>query len=350
MSRTPQPLLLFLVVVLVLVLVPLPGSPPGPAEAGGAVGLIRAALQAGGDNLAALQNADGGWFFTVGDADCGLGAGVSCANTFGVTALGLVASFRMTRDPDHRAAVHAAADALVAKQAAALVCDSNPATGADRPFTVDATFLMEAAKVAGNDGLARDYRRAARSWFTCVELDFPGGAGRADNRIDGRIGQGLDNLGEWDACLDIGAALALGHRAYAEAEALQVIARQADWDVADPQCPGCQWLGKGLCSEVMRPLGENAAIRNAVAAWTVDLLAAQDPDGSWGQDTQTTAYVVMGLHAQPRTKAVGTAIARGTLFLLSQAIGTGGYFVCDGCPDEITEVDSEVLQALWAIR
>jgi hypothetical protein len=270
------------------------------------------------------------------------------AEAASITALGLVHAYRVTKDPDHLVAVVDAANALVAKQGAAPACDGDPGTGADRPFTVHVTFLMEASKTV-KGSLSKTYRDAAKAWFKCVEQDFPDAADRADNRVDGRIGQGLTNLGEWDACLDVEAALAVGRKAYATAEALQIIARQPDWDVADPDCAGCELLGKGLCSEVMRKLGQGTA--GAVSSWRADLLAAQDPaDGSWSQDTQTTAYVLMGLDAQPKTTAIRNAINDGVLFLLSQAIGNGGYTVCDGCTDEITEIDSEVLQALYAIR
>ncbi|RJQ37031.1 hypothetical protein C4552_01980 [Candidatus Parcubacteria bacterium] len=320
-----------------------------PAAEAGKSNLTTTALQAGGERLDDLQNPDGGWFFDVADANCGFGPGVSCPNTFGVTGLGLLDAYQATKDLDFLEAAILTGDALVVKQAAAPSCDGNPATSADRPFTVDVTFLQKLAKILGSSGKA--YKKVAANWFACVMEDHPDGADRADNRINGRIGQGLSNLGEWDAALDIEAALAIGQKKYALQEALQVIARQPDWDVADPQCPGCELLGKGLLLEVVQAFDDNPAVAAAIAAWVQDLLAAQDPaNGSWNSDTQTTAYVLMGLDAMKKTDGVKQAIKKGLLYLFSQGIGNGGYFVGTGSTQEITEVDSEVLQALWATR
>ncbi len=349
--RRIGPFLSTTLVALALVL----ALPPGiqPAAAGGAPNPIKAALQAGADRLVSLQNPDGGWFWTVGDLDCGLGVGISCANTFGVTALGLVNAYRVTHDPDHLAAAKAAGDALVATHAAGPACDADPATGADRPYTVDTYFLMaELAKVT-HGSTSHTYRNVASDWFACVIADFPNAADRADNRIDRRIGQGLNNLGAWDAGLDIRAAIALHERSYALAEALQVIARQVDWDLDDPDCPGCQTLAKGLLLAAMKPLRGNPTVRAALADWQSDILALQMPDGSWNGDTQITSYVLMGLDETSQSKAVRKAIKKGTAFLFSirLGLGNGGFGLGVGFEtDENTEVDSEALQALFAVR
>jgi hypothetical protein len=319
-----------------------------PRAEAGRSSLINAALQDGGERLEALQNADGGWFFTVGDPDCGAGAGVSCPNTFGITGLGLIDAYRASKDPSFKAAALDTGNALVAKHAAAPSCDGNPTTGTDRPFTVDVTFLLELSSIAPSNP-SKVFKKTAKDWFACVQQDFPTGDLRADNRINGRIAQGLNNLGEWDAALDIEAALAAGLKAYALQEALQVIARQPDWDVATG-CTGCEILGRGLLLDVLKPLNGNATVKAAMEAWTADLIAAQLANGSWSDDTQTTAYVLMGLDAARASSAVKKAIDKGLIYLFSQGIGNGGYFVATGDTDEVTEVDSEVLQALWAVR
>ncbi len=310
---------------------------------------IRDALRAGGDRLVALQNTDGGWFFTVGDSDCGFGLGVSCPNTFGVTALGLVDSYRVVHDLAHLNAAVLAGDALVAKHAAAPACDANPATSADRPFTVDLTFLLDGlGRVVGQNGTV--YRDVARDWFGCVMADFPNAADRADNRINGRIGQGLSNLGAWDASLDIRAALAVGERQYALDEARRIVARQTDWDVADSDCPGCELLSKGLFLAATETLRNDADIRAVRNQWKEDLLAVQAADGSWGGDVQLTAYVVMGLSATAQDPATQSAIDLAIAFLLSQQLSNGGFTVATSSTDENTEVNGEVLQALKAAR
>lgn len=220
-------LLLAFITSLVMVAPPANGASPDP---------VRAAIAAGADRLVALQNADGGWFFTVGDVNCGAGPGVSCPNTFGVTALGLVEAYGVTHSASHLAAAKKAADALVAKHNTAPPCDGNPGTGADRPFTVDADF----------------------------------------------------------------------------------------------------------------PLQGNATIRDARNRWKADLLATQNANGSWTDDTQNTAYIVMGLTKTSQGGGTKAAIDAAVAFLLAQQQPNGGFLVDVGSTDEVTEVDSEVLQALVA--
>ena len=74
---------------------------------------IANAVQAGANRLISQQNTDGGWMFEVG-SDCGLGAGVSCPNTRGITAQGLTEAYRLQPSASYRAAVVTAANALVA--------------------------------------------------------------------------------------------------------------------------------------------------------------------------------------------------------------------------------------------
>jgi hypothetical protein len=312
---------------------------------------VRTAIDDGATHLVTLQNGDGGWFFVVGDTDCGLGAGVSCPNTFGVTALGLTAAYRVTHDKDQAAAARRAADALVAAHDAAPPCDGNPATSEDRPFTVDVSFLLDGVG-RHFPGSKKRYRTVARDWFGCVMADFPSGASRADNRINGRIAQGLSNLGAWDASLDVRAAVAVGEEAYARAEARQIVARAADWDVADPDCVGCETLAKGLFLAATDELRGDPVIRSARHFWKQQLLASQLPDGSWEGDTQTTAYVVMGLVTTEGNKATRQAIADAVAFLLDRQLAAlnGGFAVAATLTDEFTEVDGEVLQALVAVR
>lgn len=337
MTRRALFSLLFAAVAVLMMTGALPAEAASPVQ-------IKAALQAGGDRLVQEQNADGGWFWYADDPDCGAGAGVSCPNISGVTALGLIDSYAKTRDIDHKNAAKAAGDALVARREAAPPCDGISATGGDRPYSVDTDFLVQLTKLTGD----RRYKANAASWFSCIVEDFPSGADRADERIDRRIGQNLNNLGEWDAALDIRAALALGQRAYALAEALRVIERQPDWDVYDADCEGCELLGKGLLLAAVHDLRSNKTIQAAMASWQADLLTAQEPDGSWGEgSTQTTAYVVMGL---ARYGAAGgrAAVVRGRDFLLSMQLASGGFMDGVGFPDENNEVTSEVLQALNA--
>jgi hypothetical protein len=318
----------------------------GPGVAGAGDSATKAALLAGGTRLVALQNPDGGWYWVVGDTDCGAGPGVSCPNTIGVTALGLVSAYAITKTPAFKTAALKSADYLVALHNAAPPCDGNATTGDDRPITADIAYLLlGAGRLSGSS----KYPSGAKAWFQCVELDFPDAADRADNRIQRRIDQGIGNLGAWDAALDMRAALAFqtskeGH--YALAEAARIIARQGDWDYDDPDCAGCEILSKGLLVKTLwGKRASSAALATALKGWIADLVASQDPDGSWGGDTQTTAYAAMGLGIVD-TSAAKAATKKAVVFLKAQQNLSGGFAISSSDPTEITEVDSEVLQFL----
>jgi hypothetical protein len=305
---------------------------------------IKAALLQGSLRLGALQNHDGGWFFLAGDSDCGAGIGASCPNTLGETALGLVAAYRITRDQATRAYAVLTGEGLKDRYTAAAPCD----TPEDRPFTADVEFLVELTKIAGD----QSYRKIGKAWFTCITDAFPAASARADERID----QGIHNLGAWDAAFDIRAAWVEGSRAYALAELQQVFARQADWDVQDPDCPGCEILGKANLLKAMAPVkSRSAEIKLKVAEYLAALLDAQSADGSWFGDTQITAYAVLGLRPYKTSGPTATkqrvkaAIDAAVGFLLfSQKNADGGYD--DGFGHEVTEIDGEVLQALAAVH
>jgi len=303
---------------------------------------IKASLISGGTRLANLQNPDGGWFFIVGDTDCGAGPGASCRNTFGVTGLGLIDAFKITKKAVMKTKALETGDALVARY------QSEGCT--PLPITVDLSFLVSLSSIAGN----ASYRNQGAATWTCITQAFPSGAARADDRINRRITQGLNNLGAWDAAFDVNAALdVLGQKNYALAELAQVFARQVDWDVNDPNCQDCETLSKAnLLNAMFRVKGATLTIKNKVTEYLNDLLAEQLPDGSWNGDTQITSYAVIALdlyRAQgslAMRASIKAAIDAGAANLLNQQLGNGGYD--DGFGNEVTEVDSEVLQALAA--
>lgn len=306
---------------------------------------IKAALTAGGTHLANLQNADGGWFFIVGDTDCGAGPGVSCQNTFGVTGLGLVDTWRITKKSNVKTKALETGDALKARYSSA---GCTPL-----PITADVTFLVALSGITGD----ASFKNQGATTFSCIVAAFPVAADRADNRIDRRITQGLDNLGAWDAALDIVAALEVpSKKPYALAELARVLSRQGDWDKDTiPNCIGCEILSKANLLRAMAPVkAATTQIKNKVAEYLSDVLDAQNipGDGSWGGDTQITAYAVQALdlyrlYGNAATKAaVKAAIDAGSAALLGQQLGNGGFD--DGFGNEVTEVNGEVLSALAA--
>jgi hypothetical protein len=311
-----------------------------------AVDAIKIAVTSGAERLGCIQNADGGWDFDVtGLVSCPPGGpGPSPSNTFGVTAHGMLDAYSLTHDPDYKASAVETGDALKAQQLLHAAC----ATPDDRPVTANVLFLLDLSKKAGSS-----YKTAAKNWFACITADFTGKT-RADERLQRRIGQGNDNLGGWDVAFDVRTALTIGGttmKAYALAELAQVFARQADWDKTAPAADTF-WdvLSKAHLLLAMEPVRTaNALIKAKVHEFTIDLLAAQFPDGSWGNGTtQTTAYAVLALDAYPQNSLTKAAVKAGVDFLLSQQLPNGGFD--DGTGAENSEVNSEVLQALTAVH
>ena len=304
---------------------------------------IRTAVASGAARLVFLQNADGGWCFTVPEYP----ACASASNTFGVTAEGLLAANMLTPTPALMTAAKKSGDNLKARGAA---CGFDP-SGGDTPMrTSDVVFLQDLGQASGN----ATYKTAATAFFNCVVGEFAGaGIARANNRIDRR------QLGAWDAAFDIRAALKTGtpsNKAFATAELTRVLEREAEWS----GCVGCDvvtgLLGKAHLLLAMVPL-QNATpgIHAKVAQYVADLVAVQDGDGSWGDpsgDTQLTAYAILGIDPYASTTALKLAVKNAADYLVGQQItGTvpnpGGGFD-DGSGIENTEVDGEVLQALNA--
>lgn len=324
---------------------------------------VGAALSFGANRLVLLQHADGGWFFGANDTDCGAGPGVSCPNTFGVTALGLLDAFNHTGNIALRNAAIVTGDALVAKFGG-----QNPK---QRPFTFDVEFLIELSRTTGN----MVYRDTANQWFSVITSNFPNPADRVDAILAGRESQGLRTLGAWDVAELIVAAKDTSNLAYAAGAANRIIQREADiaenavtlsgWKDTNPahrfdQCPnpnGCGQPGNGFSFDLTL-LAEGALLRalHDVPGFVAKrdeyrsfLLSQQDPEGSWDlRDSQITSYVVRGLSSIGGTD-VDTALAKAGCFFLTNQLTNGGWpaFVDpSGNGGENVEVNSEVMQAL----
>lgn len=322
---------------------------------------IMASLTSVGNRIAALQHADGGWYFGVDDTDCGAGPGVSCANTFGYTALGLLASYEHTGAPALLTAAQNAGNALVAEYTA-----ENPKL---RPYTSDVEFLVALGQVTGN----ATYTATATAWFNQILAWSPDPNARVDYYLSARETQGFRALAAWDVAGLIRAAKAVGNLTYANGAAARIFAREVDiventvtlpgwkdtnaahrWDL----CPTCGASGNAYGYDYTL-LGEGSllwavhdlsAFTQKSTEYTAFLLAAQDPAGSWDVgDVQITSYIVMGL-GSVSDPAASAAIAGAACFMLSHQLPSGGFpiYSIAGYPDgpENVEVDAEVMQAL----
>jgi hypothetical protein len=308
---------------------------------------VTAAVETGSARVHALQRADGGWFFKVGDTDCRAGAGVSCRNTVGITGLGLLAGYTRTANEASRAALmngaKAAGDYLVA------ISNAGVAQGL-RPASQDVEFLTELGTRSG----VPLYTTTAQNWFQVVVNQYPNAADRVDAMIAGRQAQGVGSLAAWDIASFIRAAKAVGNLPYAQAAAVRVVAREADWKCpvpagcGDPNNPRAfvyTLLGEGSLLWALHDLQGFVA---QVTEYRSFLLAQQQASGAWIDDLQVTSYAVLGLAA---AGGAGTpaAIESAVAFFLANRLPSNGWPFTPGGIDEYTEVDAEIVRAMFTL-
>ena len=140
---------------------------------------VTQAVSDGSGRVEALQQPDGGWFFQVGDTDCGAGPGVSCTNTVGITGLGLLAGYTRTGTEAFLDAATAAGDYLVARYNATI-----GAVPPVLPASQDVEFLVE-LELLGGDPL---YSTTADDWFQRLVTAYPDAADRVDFLLADRGG------------------------------------------------------------------------------------------------------------------------------------------------------------------
>ncbi len=313
---------------------------------------------AGAARLQALQNPDGGWPFLAADTDCGYGAGVSCPNTIGVTALGLIAGYTRTGTASYLNAATAAGNLLVTLYNAAIL-----RTPQGLPYSQDVEFLVALGQLTGNS----TYTNVAQAWFNLIVAQYPNAADLVDAKFTTRNNQGLRTVAAWDEASLIRAAVAVGNVTYATAAASRVVAREADWKDTNPahrldQCPS-QACGPAdnpfafdytLLAEgsLLWSFHELPGFDAKISEYESFLLAQQDPQGSWDVgDLQITAYVVFGLSAVGGTGS-DAAISAATAFYIANQLPSGGWpstVRANGDSDEFVEGEAEVERALQTL-
>jgi hypothetical protein len=343
-------------------------DPPGPvvndttvnqAIVSGARRLLPSILSDLSPNPDGLQNADGGWYFVASATNCGRGAGVSCPNTIGVTALALLAAYQRTSNAVYLNAAIASGNAIVAQ------FNAMPTPGL--PHTQDIEFLAELAQITGNT----TYSTTATAWFQVVKNTYASPAANVDQWLADRdhfISHGARSLAAWDLASLIRTAKAAGDVNYALGLAAAIVQREVDWKDTNPlhrfdQCAdpdGCgpadnkrafdyTLIGEGSLLWAFHDLPGFDAKINEYRAF---LLSQQDAAGSWGGGhLQRTAYIVLGLAAVGGAQAQA-AIRSAMAYYLSTQLPEGGWpsLVTPTVTDvEITEIDSEIVRAMFTL-
>jgi hypothetical protein len=253
------------------------------------------------------------------------GSGVANANTQGPSARGLLAAYEATGTQKFLAGAQCAANQAASRY---------DADSTERPFSEDVILLAEIADAMH----APVYAQRAAKYHARTRAQFPTGAALADYYIDDRL-----SLSGWDLASQIEAALAVNQDDYAQAIALRLIQRRADWEGVLYGGWDYTIFSQASLTGVLADL-DGKTIKNYRDEILGNTLSAQGTDGSWEGDYQETAFALMGLEGSPQTLQVRRAIAGGTKYLLLNQDPSGGWIY--PVYGEYGEIDGEVLSAL----
>ncbi|KKK74868.1 hypothetical protein LCGC14_2879450, partial [marine sediment metagenome] len=311
----------------------------GPAGGYGDV-LLTGVIQNAAFRLLATQNEDGGWPWTNPDTDPTTGV-PSPKNTLGVTAQGMLDSYKLLGLPRYLEASVATDDLMV-------VNSTNPDPTWHRIRGPDIPFLVELSEATGNS----TYADFAKARYESAITEFGGGTatGFAEFIRDIRKGS-YPELISWDINFYIQGVLALdryfgtyGADAVAMAEVIytSLYVSTVDFDISDPNQ---EYYGLAITG-ALEAFATTGDTHSEVATLTAMLLLRQQPDGSflsgpvWNEVLQPTAYTVMVLVKVGEDRAAASAVN----YLVGSQESNGGWLE-DGV--EYTEAGSEIAQAIY---
>ena len=309
--------------------------------------LYQTAIVKAADRLVALQSAtDFGWDWVVDGEPPWTGS--SPQNLYSVTALGLLDAYEETGNSTYLTAAENAANYMTS--------GAHPETGDfwnnGWGYQFDYIFLMQLAAASGISSYA-NYALTAWTW---QKDNIPRYADGNQSQLWDRfandwIGQGYYGGAAW-VCSYWGlAALEMSDTAWAGHMATNVIDANMGLIALPMTAPYLannytnDYVNMGMAS-ALKFLVTLGGFASDVTTLKNQLESNQLCDGGWDfqssaspGESQTTAYVVMGLLA-----AGDYAVARkGADWLVATQLPNGGWA---GSPDEYSEIDSEAMQAL----
>lgn len=287
---------------------------------------------------------------TTSSADSGvweweIGSGMTYSNIQGISADGGFYATLSTGDPDFALGAFGTVNLLVGRYGAAPT---------QRPYAQDVDLLLDACAFdPGAYALAPDpapeslaYCQLAMQYYARVVGEFPDPVANVDRHISPR-----GSLAGWDVAAHIRAAWRAGFEVYARGMVDRILERRPDWEhvpLGTYDYTDSSWGALVRVILEMHAAGDLGEAPYAEGlAIAGGLIASQAPDGSWGGgDFQATAYVVLGLRADPWTSALPwrQAIVKAVDFLEASATAapTCGW----SYPPEYGEMNSEVISAL----
>jgi len=298
------------------------------------------AFQAGGDRLATMQNADGGWGWPL--------TGASAPNTNGPIAMGLAKAYSHTGSANQLTALQKTGTFLSAKTNTFTTADGYEAAELDRIFGgntyrnyVKTNFYDE---LAAGTYYRDDYGTVTGPYTTSGLVTF---------LSDRRASQGIPNLSAWDLGMGLVSAASCGAStsewiAGVKAE-INELNGSLQYDVIG--LAGALY-GLALVSEEFDPTaGEHAAASNLndlatiLAGYQINNGGFPESNNSVVETNQETAYAILALNEVNRTAYLNN-IQGASNYLMSVQLATGGW---EGESNPLVENNEVTGEALWAI-
>ncbi|MBA7713802.1 hypothetical protein ES703_122812 [subsurface metagenome] len=289
--------------------------------------------------LLVTQNGDGGWDWGYGwTPDTDPATGTSAYNTIGVTAQGMLDTYKETSSPRYLSACIDAYDLMVVNSASENV-KVHRIRGPDIPF------LVELSEVTGDS----TYAEFARDRYEAALIEYADGTadGFAAFVRDIRVGQSRPALVAWDINLYIQGVLALGETGDAALMAgviYEFLYGENGFNLENDT----QVYYYDTIAGALEAFATTGLYPDKVTELTTSLLDSQQANGSFlvdsvnGEYPQTTAYAVMAL---AEVLGYDRAMASAVNYLIG-CQETNGSWLVPG-EGEYTEVSSEIIQAIY---
>jgi hypothetical protein len=276
-----------------------------------------------------------------------IGSGTTYSNVEGISADGNFYATRSLVDPQFALGAFDTVNLLVGRY------NADPG----RPYAQDVELLLDAcefdpARYGFESPLDNSaYCLLGVQYYSRVVGQFP----NPYDNVDRHITAGRGSLAGWDVGAHIRTAWRAGFVDYAQGMADRILERRPDWEhvlLGGYDYTEASWGALVRVILEMHAAGDISAADYAEGlVMAGELIAAQGPDGSWGQsDYQSTAYALLGLRADPWnfTLPWQQAIIYGGDFLEATASPppTCGW----SYPPEYGEMNSEVISALAVIN
>lgn len=303
---------------------------------------------------------DGGWNWLIDETATGyVGTGPSSENLYGITALGILKTYKISPKGTYMTAM---VDAYTGANSRPEV-DSAP----------DFIFLVKLSQLTGNPVYAELARERYQTKISSVgDYNEDGEVNATDIAEyirDVRHSQGYDGIIPWDINLFVQAALALnsyypgeGYDKDAIAMA-DVIYQDMNGNPGYFEHPVNEWFYyyvSGLSGALQAFTSTGTHLTGSFSAEEIKnfLVENQSNDGSWNStsywdgtnwywaypDIQSTAYAIMALISYGDSASISAA-TKAADWLISKQNPNGGWTVSSECP----EVDSEAAQAIFNV-